>query len=313
LPAELLSLINMLITAAAAVVLAFCLEGIIVILWRCVVNRRYYRHQRARGAVMRRTWWGICGPKRRVAQPKFWGFPKSLVWPTPLFFACALFVTGLTRTSVRLLAVRPPGCGAVLAVADIEVCIWLPITVLAVLIGFIVITNASLLAFYLRHRNAIKWKTAARHESPSSVADPYMRLRAKSRVHTAGVTLLLKQRISSKQLPVSAREAKVHPVLSSYYNHDAKSTVPSPARRYDASVPKDARHGSRRTSVSLSEARKGWASVVFVTARVAHGACQRPTSRSLLGLSGCSLRLLPCTAHAQATPSTRSKATSSFV
>ena len=62
---------------------------------------------------MRRAWYGICGPKRKMAPPKFWGFPKSLVWPTPMFFACALFVTGLTRTSVRLLVVSPPDCEAV--------------------------------------------------------------------------------------------------------------------------------------------------------------------------------------------------------
>ena len=42
--------------------------------------------------------------RRLKKPPTFVPFPKSLLWPTPLFFTCAVFVTGLTRAAVKVLA-----------------------------------------------------------------------------------------------------------------------------------------------------------------------------------------------------------------
>ena len=171
-------------TAALAVALTFLVQGLLVLMWRHLLNRRYYRQQRTIAPSIlakakmpsqreRICCFGLIGPYLLGKPAKFFAFPKSLVWPAPLFFSCCIFVTGLTRSSVYLLAASPPNCGVV--------CTAVPITVLAVLAILMGITVISLIGFRREHGKFIKWKPAGRHKEPSAVADPYMRARAKVR------------------------------------------------------------------------------------------------------------------------------------
>ena len=89
---------------------------------------------------------------------------------TPLFFTCAIFVTGLTRGSVRLLTSAPPGCG--------HACVALPVGVLTTLISLLLLTACDLLRLRAKLAADIKWQPAARIDTPNKVGDPYMRLAA---------------------------------------------------------------------------------------------------------------------------------------
>ena len=161
-PHELAALINLLVTAALAIVLTVVVQSFLVLLWKRCVNRRYYLQERLiasamearddkalRAAVagdlgLERRCLGVCGPRRRRNKPPaFRPFPKSLVWPAPLHFASAIFVTGLTRASVRLLTTRPESCGAM--------CLCLPIGVLLALLAFILNIFYGFLDFYRKH------------------------------------------------------------------------------------------------------------------------------------------------------------------
>ena len=165
LPTEMVDLLNILLTALLAVALTLVVQAVLVQLWRRCVNRKYYR----RGG-------------------KFRPWPKSLVWPTPLFFSCCIFITGLTRASVALLvsAPDPEVCGLS--------CQILPIVVICFLIGFVVLSVMVMIAFHKHHGAEIVWKPSGRPGHPSEVTDPYMRLRAKLRVLALGVQLLAKDR-----------------------------------------------------------------------------------------------------------------------
>ena len=224
-PPELATLINLLMTAAIAISLVVPAQCLLVVMWRHVVNRRYYRQQRAIAVALEANnemalraaaagdlgdepaWLGLCGPRRpRKKVPKFIPFPKSLVWPTPLHFASAIFVTGLTRAATRLLAARPPECGAI--------CLWLPIMVLCGLSTFIGLVLYGFIHFYRRHSSYLTWKPAAKHPDPKLVGDPYMRLRAWLRVRMVSLGLVAHQRVVSaarRSSSIKRRSAKVMP------------------------------------------------------------------------------------------------------
>ena len=121
LPNELVTLLNMFITMGLAIVMTFMIQYALILLWRHIINRRYYIRQRAVAAAIdandlqrtrpqqaRRRLWSASSAGssdlKLLSPPKFVPYPKSLVWPTPLFFTCCIFVTGLTRNSVKLYA-----------------------------------------------------------------------------------------------------------------------------------------------------------------------------------------------------------------
>ena len=230
LPVELVALVNMLITSVVAFAFTLVIQTGIVCVWRHLVNRRYHRQQRdirmateANDAVAlkraaeydmgpERCCWGVCGPKRKLRAPKFFPFPKSLVWPAPLYFTFCIFVTGLIRSSVRLLAASPDECN------HMPVCRVLPACVFVTLTMLLGLTIVDILLFRQRHGKAIRWKPANKHATPSAVADPYMRLRAKMRVQTMAVGMLAGDRAirlgigARRSLPRRSKRAYVVPV-----------------------------------------------------------------------------------------------------
>jgi len=151
-------LLNTIFSAALGFVLMCCLHCFLVCLWRYVVNRRYYQ-------------------KRRT---KFFPYPKSLVWPTPLFFICCVFVTGLTRSSVRLIAMHITGTLAEPNDAARTVCVSVAIGTLVVVVSLPLIVAIDLARFHPRRKRAnIEWKPGAKAGKPTDIADPMMRLRAR--------------------------------------------------------------------------------------------------------------------------------------
>ena len=199
LPAEVVSLLNTLMSSLLALILTIFVQLMLVLAWRHLINRRFYTHQRAIAAAEQlptddpdslkkrvaaeigpeHCCLGVCGPRRKLKPPSFFPFPKSLVWPTPLFFTCCIFVTGLTRASVRVLAAWSSGqideCGRIS-------CLVLPVAVLSVLALLMILTIADLVRFRKVHGKLVEWKPGARPAHPSDVSDPYMRIRAKVRV-----------------------------------------------------------------------------------------------------------------------------------
>ena len=95
---------------------------------------------------------------------------------------CCLFVTGLTRASVRLLAVSPADCS--------WQCVVVPVATLSFLVMLLVGATIDLLRFLRQHSTTIEWKPSARVAVPDQVVDVWMRLRAKARVNVLGVRLV---------------------------------------------------------------------------------------------------------------------------
>lgn len=196
-PAQLAKLLNLLTTWLLSVALVTLLQGMLVCLWRHALNRRYYRYRKAVKTaqedvaafgdmetprtkvnaahpdhlIVRRKYFGIVGPKCKPRPPRFTPWPKSLVWPTPLVFACCIFVTGLTRESVRLLVAPPEGGGAI--------CVVLPVSILLVLSALFCVTVGEVVVFHRRHNAEVTWKPAPRKPKPQAIGDPYMRAAAK--------------------------------------------------------------------------------------------------------------------------------------
>ena len=281
-PTELVTLYNLLMTTAIAITFTFALQGLLALYFRRVLNYRYYRHRRLIATASRkraknlnqaamtkdldvgpeRIFCGLCGPTRKMKPPKFFPFPKSLVWPTPFFFATCMFITGLTRASVRLLATDTPDCGAL--------CYVLPITVLAILTSFITITAGMLLTFRRKHGSEIKFKPAARPLTPSKVGDPYMRLRAKLRVHILSLGMVAADRTSSlsresswssRSSRASSRSASVlpytgvHPTPTPVPGYRSRPTPPPSPPDADGAETRDAAAISLQTSWRCKLAR----------------------------------------------------------
>ena len=194
LPPELAALVNLLITFSIGIIMTFAIQLTLVLVWEKLINRRYYLQQaalkEAREAIApdaaelrrleawdvgpERLFFGVFGPRRKLQPPRFFAWPKSLVWPSPLFFTTCMFGSGITRASVRLLAASPPDCG--------HGCNVLPVALLVCLVVLILIVVGDLLTFRAKHGKEIKWTPAARCDDPNKVDDPWMRLSAQVRV-----------------------------------------------------------------------------------------------------------------------------------
>ena len=200
-PEELRRLLNLLISAAVGITLSFTIQLVIVCLWRHWINRRWQREQnyvapKARASRVfpypeakayapststddkpeDKPEEKVVGSNKARKPAKFTAYPKSLVWPVPLFFACSMFVTGLTRASVQLLAASPAGCTAS--------CTALAIGTLTAVATFLVSSAYFLVSFRLGAGRIIKFKPGATVPKP---ADPIMRLRARLRTFTYSV------------------------------------------------------------------------------------------------------------------------------
>lgn len=175
---ELTALINLILTAALALGLAALLQLALVLVWRHCLNRRYY-HKTVRVAPQSACTWGLQTSHQRTKRPpKFFPFPKSLVWPTPLLFASGVFITGLTRASVRVIAAcviqgawkSNPHTRAGVVVAS---------ATLGFVIASIMSMSIGLSIFFCRHGHAIRWQPATKVGTPQEVVDPLMRLFAR--------------------------------------------------------------------------------------------------------------------------------------
>ena len=179
-PPELTVLLNTLCTCALSIVCTCVIYYSIVLCWRHRINRRFYA---ARNAYLPTDASASESAKAATTKPaKFTPFPKSLMWPTPLFFTCCIFVTGLTRSSVKILAAQPPGCAAS--------CYLLPILVLIFLVTIVAAAFVDLRRLHKRHGKMIQWKAAGKSAKPSDVVDPWMRLGAKTAVQAKSVQII---------------------------------------------------------------------------------------------------------------------------
>ena len=199
---ECISLINLLLTGCLAIVLTVLLQLILVLLWRKLVNRRYYKWTRRVVPDHEQDQDPATPQSKTRVPPKFIPFPRSLVWPTPLVFICCIFLTGLTRASVRVLAtIEPAAWGSFTEwrehVTGCEVAAIATLTVLATLV---LCTMLDVWIFYRRHGSKVHWKRSARAASPREISDPLMRLYANTRLLLVSTGLHAKRRASEKLL-----------------------------------------------------------------------------------------------------------------
>jgi hypothetical protein len=198
-PQECLSLINLLITTAVGLGVAFAFQYMLVLLWRHHVNRRYYRALRRKVDVQ----WvgGVAVKAKRRRLPRFFPFPKSLVWPTPLFFTSCIFLTGLTRASVRLLASWPSGTGAG--------CIIAAILCLLASGSFVIYALVDTIRFRRQHAALLKWKPNKYAATWKDVKDPWMALTGRARVESVSTALLAKDRARSVTVSTATAARRV--------------------------------------------------------------------------------------------------------
>ena len=158
-------------------------------------------HREKQGRLQRiRSLWRPTGgnkPSKQRPPAKFFAFPKSLVWPSPVIFTLSIFVTGLTRTSSHLLASDPPGCD--------WACRALAIAVMSALVAFIALLCASVVLFRRQHKTTVRWQPTAKVGKPDDVNDPYMRLFAKLRIYSLSRGLELRDRQASLGRAVTRR------------------------------------------------------------------------------------------------------------
>ena len=183
--AAMVKLLNTLLTFLMALSLTLLIHAIFISLWRHAINRRYYAWQRRveviadeRAAITAAAKSTRKPSRTRIGQrkvPKFFPWPKSLVWPTPLVFTCCMFATGLTRAATMVLALRPLACdrsctGNQALAGSLLVAMWSLALLLAV----------DLCAFqrssFGKH---LLWKPATKLVAPAEVADPWFRMHAK--------------------------------------------------------------------------------------------------------------------------------------
>jgi len=125
----------------------------------------------------------------------FMPFPKLFVWPNILIVILAMFSAGLTKSSVKLLAAQPEGCGTA--------CYAAAITTLASIGGFVVAVGVDLLLFRRRFR-VVTFIKEPRVARPADVTDPCLWIYAHIRVLCLGLRLMLKR---SKQAANAAVDA----------------------------------------------------------------------------------------------------------
>lgn len=186
-PEELRRLLNLLISATIGLVLCCAIQLFLACLWRHWINRPWHREQSTvtpiHEPIMESEKGATSDPPpnpaaklamRKMRKPaKFTAYPKSLVWPVPLFFSCSMFLTGLTRASVYLLASSPPGCTAA--------CTAIAVGTMSGVAVFMVMATFFLVSFRHGAGRVIKFKPGAKVPKP---ADPIMRMRANIRTFT---------------------------------------------------------------------------------------------------------------------------------
>ena len=238
-PLELAMLLNLLVTFVIALTITVASHLGICWMWRRVVNRKHYAWQQAlteangdtTQAARRIKSTRACilfGPRRKPKiPPAFFPYPKSLVWPTPFFFATCVFATGLTRASVRLIAVYSTGPGWERRAATIGLA--LAITTLAALLSLVAGAVVDVWCFF-RHSSfgrLIKWTPAKGKATLGEVADPWFRLRAVARIRLRGLLLFASRSIgkrSAARCPslISPRVAPAPVVASTEALHEER-------------------------------------------------------------------------------------------
>lgn len=204
--AEWAALVDTQVTFAIGLVSTVLFQLLLVLIWRHLINRKYYRAVRAVHPESVRLMelpkpslglmllppccWPLCvgpeapPPRTNTSLPKFTPFPKSLLWPTPLFFTSSVFVTGLTRAASKLLAVQPEGCGSL--------CISSAIATLGFVGLLLVVAACDLILFFRYHREHVPWKPGARVAGPTELNDPMMRLAANIRLQLTYLAIQLR-------------------------------------------------------------------------------------------------------------------------
>jgi hypothetical protein len=123
-------------------------------------------------------------------------FPKSFVWPNTALFTMAVFMSGLTKAAVNLLATQPERC-------DSE-CYIAAIASIAFVYIFLCSIITDLTAFRSRFGREIVFRPASREANLSDVADPCMWIRGQSRICCLGLRLMLRR---AKQAVVDVADA----------------------------------------------------------------------------------------------------------
>ena len=186
-PPEMLALLNILSNFAMALAFVLALYVITTCHWKHRMNRHYYQRKRRQSlpndAVASAE--GGSVPAEEIA---FVPFPRSLVFPNPLYFLAATFVTGLSRSSVRLIVTTSSECGVG--------CRALGAAVLGCVGCLIIVAAIDLALFRWRHGDLVRWKPAAAVADRKDLTDPIMRMTATSRVFTKASTMVAMQRTS---------------------------------------------------------------------------------------------------------------------
>ena len=155
------------ITGSICVTCVCLIQLILVCLWKHWINRHWYTEAESM-APMNLKW--------TKKKSRFYPFPKSLAWPTPLLFICCVFVTGLTTASVDILFTW-------LYMQDDRSSIGCRLSAgccLALIVGFVTFMTCDIRVFEKsKRRKGIEWKAAKNMLTVTEVADPTMQLRAK--------------------------------------------------------------------------------------------------------------------------------------
>ena len=230
---ECTTMVNIMITGGLAIVLTLLLQLILVAAWRHLVNRRYYRSIRRVAPDNAHNQMNPAAPQSNQGlATKFFPFPKSLVWPTPLVFICCIFLTGLTRASVRVLATVESG-----AWSSITGCMLAALATLTILAALVLFTVWDLWIFYRRHGSKVHWKKSARAATPREIGDPMMRLHANTRLLLVSTALHAKRRASETLPRRSTLAAPARPTLRE--RRTGIELEPIEALSFDDTLPDD--------------------------------------------------------------------------
>jgi hypothetical protein len=197
-----------LMTFGIALILTVFVQCALVGLWRHVLNARFYRWHQGIDQKLERSRcpsWVICfvpvcfwsvaadylWKKRTVKPPTFRPYPKSLMWPTPLFFTTAVFITGLTRASVKILAAQPSGCN--------QVCTGTAVVTLVLIAFLLVLLLSDLMLLFYSHGEHVSWKLGGKVQQAEQVVDPMMRLHASVRVQLTGLSIFTRQAFRARR------------------------------------------------------------------------------------------------------------------
>ena len=152
---------------------------LILLLWRCVLNRKYYRHQQEEARLrrlsnamgMNKRALALRGKKRRRG-PSFRPLPEALVWPNLEISVLLIYATGLVEAASAII-----GAG----IGGLEISTWrlaFAYACLAFLLWFILSQALELFRFY-RECGEACWAPEEPPATADEVTDPLLRLLAK--------------------------------------------------------------------------------------------------------------------------------------